>query len=278
MDAGLRIGCSSWTSDAWWGRIYPKEIRPGDRLALYSKVYDTVEVDSSYYRDPGSFLLHRWRTVTPENFVFTLKFPRDLMDIRKPLDTEKIHTFLKNVEALGPKLGALLLQFPPWVRPGKATKYLDSLLEILDPRFRYSIELRSAEWFSGSPWEDLRKRLSDRQVALAWSYLTYVEIPPELTSDFVYLRFIGDHSSIPAETHGEIRQDRTQEMRQWARRLQEVEDRTHARYVYFNNHFQGFAPESVNLFRKELGLPSLRYDLAMGPAPRSEGTLATKGA
>ena len=204
-DPRPRIGCSSWTSDAWWDRVYPKHLKDGDRLAWYAKLWDTVEVDATYYRDPGPFLFRRWASVTPDGFLFALKFPRDLLDPKKRSDQGKIIEFLSNAVLLGPKLGPILLQFPPWVKPGRASGFLEDVLAALDPRLRYAVELRDAGWFSGETFVALQQSLADRRVALAWSYLTYVDVPAAITSDFVYLRFIGDHDTISAETHGEVR-------------------------------------------------------------------------
>jgi uncharacterized protein YecE (DUF72 family) len=89
--------------------------------------------------------------------------------------------------------------------------------------------------------------------------LTYVEVPPERTADFAYLRFIGDHTTVPARVHGEIRLDRTAEIARWARILRESLGELGSAFAFFNNHFQGFAPDSVNLFRRVLGLAPVRY-------------------
>jgi uncharacterized protein YecE (DUF72 family) len=264
----LRVGCSSWTSDSWWGKVYETGIKDGDRLARYASLYDAVEVDSTYYRPPTSFLVRRWASVTPEGFVFTLKFPRDLLDPKRPVDRPQVDAFLKNARLLGPKLGPILLQFPPWVKPGRADAFLRELLGVLDPAIRFSIELRDAAWFRGSNWTALRTELTDRKIALTWSYLTYVEVPAELTADFVYLRFIGDHHTVPDSTHGEIRLDRTPELGRWAARLKGVEETIHDAFVFFNNHFAGFAPESVNQFRQEMGLPRIAYQVSDPPSPR----------
>jgi uncharacterized protein YecE (DUF72 family) len=260
-DPRPRIGCSSWTSDAWWDRVYPKHLKDGDRLAWYAKLWDTVEVDSTYYRDPGPFLFRRWASVTPDGFLFALKFPRDLLDPKKRSDQGKITEFLSNAVLLGPKLGPILLQFPPWVKPGRASGFLEDVLAALDPRLRYAVELRDAGWFSGETFVALQRSLADRRVALAWSYLTYVEVPAAITSDFVYLRFIGDHDTIPAETHGEIRVDHSTEIRTWAGRFRDaLRANAQEGFAFFNNHFEGMAPASVNRFRVELGMEPVRYE------------------
>ncbi len=261
MSPRLSIGCSSWTSEAWWGRVYPVELPPGDRLAAYSRRFDAVEVDASYYRDPGAFLVRRWAQATPPGFVFAMKFPRDLLDPRKGVDREGIAAFESHAKELGPKLGAVVAQFPPWAKPGRTERFLRELLDSLDPGVRYAVELRDAGWFEGETRRALLARLSAHRAALAWSYLTYVDVPAELTSDFVYLRFIGDHTTVPAEEHGTVRVDRGRETSLWATRVRAVFDQVANVFAFFNNHFAGFAPASVNLFRAELGLEPVRFEL-----------------
>lgn len=257
MVAAPRVGCSSWTSDAWWGTVYPSGLKDGDRLAWYAQRWETVEVDSSYYASPSPFVVRRWASVTPASFLFTMKFPRDLLDPKRPVDPEPVARFLATARLLGPKLGPILLQFPPWVKPGRASAFLAEVIAALEPGLRYAVELRDAGWFQGETFEGLCRRLTDARIALAWSYLSYVDVPPAVTSDFVYLRFIGDHTSIPAEEHGAIRADRSGPIRTWAERLKRAE--IEQGFVYFNNHFAGFAPASVNDFRREFGLPAIDY-------------------
>ncbi len=266
-----RIGCSSWTSSSWSGRFYPDGISDGDRLAFYARYFDCVEVDSSYYRSPTPFLVQRWGRVTPPSFRFTLKFPRDLIDPKMPVDPASIGEFVRTAQLLGEKLGAIVLQFAPWFRPPRSSggnlDYLDQVLAALPEGPRYGVELRASGWFQGEPFDHVRSLLRQRGMALVWSYLTYVDVPPELTTDVVYLRFIGDHTTIPEERHGEIRADRSHELRLWGERLQKVRDQVRVAFVFFNNHFAGFAPDSVNHFRQVIGVPEVAL-----PRGTSDGT------
>ena len=138
--------------------------------------------------------MRAWKSKTPDDFRFTLKLTREYVDPKKPIDPQKLREFTETAKLLGDKLGPILLQFSPWVKPGRATYYLTELLDALDPSLRYAVELRDAGWFEPVRLEALCSDLSRRKIALAWSYLTYVDVPPELTTDFVYLRFIGDHT------------------------------------------------------------------------------------
>ncbi|HLM91621.1 MAG TPA: DUF72 domain-containing protein [Thermoplasmata archaeon] len=273
MPAPIRVGCCSWTSDAWRGRIYPNGLADGERLALYARLFDTVEVDSTYYRSPARAMVEGWRRKTPDDFRFTLKFPRDLLDPKSPVDVAGIETFLTSARALREKLGPILLQFPPWFRPGRARPFLSGLLGALDPTLAYAVELRDAGWYQGETWSSLRRELTDRKVALAWSYLTYLDIPPEVTTDFVYLRFIGDHDTVPAEQHGEVRVDRARETALWAGRVRERRDDVQYTFVVFNNHYAGFAPASVNEFRTEVGLEPVDFGRFARGARRLEDSV-----
>lgn len=74
---------------------------------------------------------------------------------------------------------------------------------------------------------------------------------------------------MPAEAHGEVRVDRSAEIRLWGERVRGAEPRRHLAYVYFNNLFQGFAPTSLNAFRKEVGLEPVDYAPGTGVHPQT---------
>jgi len=274
----IRTGTSSWTSEAWWGRIYPESTVPSDRLSLYSRLFDCVEVDATYYTMPSRHMVEGWYARTPAEFLFSVKMFRELLDPKRPLDREKLSGFVQSAQVLHEKLDSVLLQFPPWVKPGRSSAFLWELLTSLPPGPTYAVELRDQGWYHGEIWTRLEKELRDRRIILAWSYLTYLEIPPVLTADEVYLRFIGDHTSIPEESHGTVRVDRGKETKLWAERLRAVSSDLRRAMVFFNNHFAGFAPESVNIFRELVGLPSIPYGrFVSGSRPSSErGTARPK--
>jgi uncharacterized protein YecE (DUF72 family) len=255
----LRIGSSSWTAKSWWGRFYPSDVRNEDRLCYYARIYNTVEVDSSYYRDPGRERILRWASQTSDDFVFSLKVPREFLDPQKSPNPQRWESFHRTVRLLGAKLGPLLLQFPPSFGPARGIRFLESLDPSWDPGIRYALELRNSRWFRGEPWEWLQDCLKTRNISLVWSYLTYMDVPAEVTANFLYLRFIGDHITIPEDQHGEVRVDRREALRLWIERLRSVAAPVSETFVYFNNHFAGFAPASINHFRQLFGLEPVSY-------------------
>jgi uncharacterized protein YecE (DUF72 family) len=107
-------------------------------------------------------------------------------------DPEKeLRYFFYVMSPLRHKILALLLQPPPSLTAKEGLKKLEALIHMLDPDFRYAIEVRHTSWFDN---KDFYKLLSDNRFCLAWSQLDRIQTPRELTSDFIYLRFIGDRS------------------------------------------------------------------------------------
>jgi uncharacterized protein YecE (DUF72 family) len=246
----LHIGCSGWSYDAWLGHFYPANIDQKDFLKYYSHVFDTVEIDSSFYWPPNLFMTKRWSSMTPDNFRFTAKFPRSITHEKRLADPERqLRYFLDVMRPLRTKLLALLLQLPPSLTAKEGSKKLEALVHMLDSDFRYAIEVRHKSWFDRSVY----KLLSDNNICLAWSQLDTIQTPPELTSNFIYLRFIGDRS-IDEKDFGRVQKDRLKELRLWSDSIHQVEDKAKYAVVAANNHHAGFGPATANSFRKMVGL------------------------
>lgn len=262
MSGEVRVGCSSWTSEAWSGRLYPLGLPPVERLAYYARFFDTVEVDATYYAIPARSMVRGWARRTPESFRFALKLPRELMERDHPLDEGKVESFLGAAAELGPKLAGVVAQFPPSFRPpksgeGGAVEQLTRLVDRLGSKVPLSVELRDGGWFQEARAKELYALLGDRGVALAWSALTFLDVPPVQTTNRIYLRFIGDHTTISESELGETRVDRSETARRWATAVRERLDEIHDALVFFNNHFEGYAPESANRFLGLLGRPPI---------------------
>jgi len=258
----LRVGCSSWTSDAWNGRLYPPGLPPGQRLPYYARFFDTVEVDATYYAIPARAMVRGWAHRTPDSFQFALKLSRELMEQGKPLDEGKVEAFLAAAAELGPKLSGVVAQFPPSFRPPRegnegAAGQLERLLTRLAPHVPLAVELRDKGWFQADRASWLAARFSEHRTALAWSSLTFLEVPDLLTTDRIYLRFIGDHTTIPESSLGETRVDRTAELQKWADSVQRRLDEVDRALVFFNNHFMGYAPASADSFLRLMGRPGV---------------------
>ena len=130
----------------------------------------------------------------------------------------------------------------------------------LDKRFRYAVEVRHRSWF-----QDLAYNfLANNNMCLVWSRLADIKTPPIVTSDFVYVRLIGDRS-IQEKDFGTVQIDRIKEMKKVARNFRKDSEGYNLSRVRFsiiaaNNHYAGFGPGTVNNFRQLLGLEEVKWD------------------
>jgi uncharacterized protein YecE (DUF72 family) len=199
----------------------------------------------------------RWGSITPYHFRYTAKFPRSITPEKRLATADdadskaekELHYFFDVTRPLNTKLLALLLELPPSLTAKEGLKKLEVLIQMLDPDFRYAIEFMHKSWFDKS----IYKLLSDNDICLAWSQLDTIQTPPELTSDFIYLRLIGDRS-IDERDFGKIQKDRTNELKMWSESLDKVKGKAKLAIVAANNHYAGFGPATANSFRKMVGL------------------------
>ncbi len=139
------IGCSGWSYDGWLGHFYPSSLEKNKFLEYYGRVFDFVEIDSSFYNTPNLFVAKRWAKVTPDNFRFTAKMPRSIThEKRLGSESEKdLRYFFQMLQPLKNKILALLIQLPPSLTAKEGIKKLESLIHMLDPNFRHAIEVTS---------------------------------------------------------------------------------------------------------------------------------------
>ncbi len=250
----LRIGCSGWSYKDWQGAFYPRDLPAKDYLKFYSGVFDCVEIDSSFYRVPSAFMVSQWKNNTPPGFLFSPKLPKKITHDNKLEDSESTLVYFDSVlSKLGPKLGPIAIQLPPSIKLDTHLTVMKEFLSSLSPDFKHAIEFRHKSWFTPEVYRLLRKS----NVAMVWSLNQYLETPPEVTADFVYLRMVGDRELTEFTA---VQKDRSKEMSRWAAVVKEKADDFESGYVFFNNHFAGFSPESANEFRRLLGLMELKWE------------------
>jgi uncharacterized protein YecE (DUF72 family) len=237
------------------GPFYPKGLPQTEWLKHYASIFDFVEVDSTFYNIPSPFRVKKWAVNTPPHFRFTAKMSRVITHDKALFDClRELEMFYSAMAPLKAKTMALLIQLPPSIGFKSGFKVLQNFVGTLDKRYRYALEVRQNTWFN----DDLYKFLKKEDICLAWSVRDEVSTPPVVTTDFVYLRFIGDRS-IQDHEFGKIQKDRTQEMEQWAAELNKAIDGLSFGIVAQNNHYAGFGPGSVNIFRRILGMQELQF-------------------
>jgi len=206
-------------------------------------------------------MVKNWYKRTPENFRFTAKFPKVITHDKRlsDFDENQLSYFFDSISKLKEKLLALLIQLPPSIDVVEGLDALRNILPYLDKGFRYAVEVRHRSWF-----QDLAYNFFARNnMCLVWSQLADIRTPPIVTSDFVYVRLIGDRS-IQEKDFGRIQIDRIKEMKKLARNFKGDSNEgnlSKVRYsiVAANNHYAGFGPGTVNLFRQLLGLEEVKW-------------------
>lgn len=257
----LRLGTSSWSCEDWVGTFYPPCTPQSDFLGAYAQHFDTVEVDSTYYRIPSESMVRNWRDRTPPGFTFAAKFPQVIIHERVLQNCRaELADFLRTMSLLEDRLGPLLLQFPyfnqkVFARPEDFLARLAPFLEELPDGFQYALEVRNKYWVNPRLLDVLRKK------RMALALIDHPWMPPIsqlvtkldlVTADFVYVRWLGDRKGIEEKTqHWDgIIIDREAEMRIWIEVIRQILKRRIQVMGYFNNHYAGFGPGSIELFGK----------------------------
>lgn len=248
----VRVGTSGWGYDDWRGGFYSRSTEPRDYLKSYARVFDAVEVNSSFYGSSSRERFAQWADVTPAGFVFAVKVPDTITHDARLRDVAPlVAQFLADVEPLAArgKLGPLLAQLPPSLkRTPESARDLAAFLALVPRAIDVSVEFRHASWWTPETFA----ALAARNAALTWSVNDYVAVPEVMTADWAYVRFIGNHQDI--QKFDRIQADRSADVRAFKSRFHRVTT-ARAVYVFINNHFMGFAPATAQMVQRELGLP-----------------------
>jgi len=254
----LNIGCSGWSYEGWKGNFYPKKMGNKDYLSYYSRFFKFVEVDSTYYHIPSRSTVRGWRDKTPDDFKFSFKFPKVVTHEKKLEEVAKpLSILFYSLEPLIDKTLTLLIQLPPFLSEKKGFNPLQEMIRHLDKRYKYSLEVRHSSWFN----DDVYSFLRENNISLVWSVRDKLQSPSIVTSDQVYVRFIGDRS-ISETDFGKVVKDRRKEMLEYVKQVRDTQDKNSNIYdvlIAFNNHFAGFGPQSVNDFLKLMNMSEVNW-------------------
>lgn len=252
----IRIGTQGWNYDAWVGPFYPDETRPADFLRVYSRAFDTVEVDSTFYALPPVSTLRDWASRVPDEFQFSLKLPQEITHENRLRNVAlALEQFFDRVRELGPRLGPVLAQLGPDLSPSELPA-LATFLPLLPRDVRVAVEFRHRGWIH----EGVLALLAEHNVALALTdgrwipRKTMLSLAERPTADFTYIRWMGPDREIV--DYSRVQVDRSREIEAWATILRAIQAKVEV-YGYFNNHFAGHAPASVRVLQERLGIPTV---------------------
>ena len=243
----VRIGCSGWSYAHWRGVVYPDGLPQRRWLEHYATLFDTVEVNASFYRLLRPRTVAAWLEATPPGFLFSVKASRYLTHVRRLRDLGRgVERFYASIEPLlsSPKLGPILWQLPETFH--RDDERLAEALERLPPG-RHAFEFRHASWFVPPVYALLREHGAALVIG------DHPERPfqaHELTADWAYIRF--HHGS-----RGRRGNYSERELADWARRLAAWRRRADV-FAYFNNDWEGFAVRNAVALSRALSRPRPR--------------------
>jgi len=236
----VNIGCSGFMYNHWLRTFYPEEIPKRRWFEYYSGIFDTVELNVTFYRLPKAETFQKWYDITPKTFSFSLKGSRFITHIKRlnePRDALK--RFFDAVMNLKEKLSVILWQLPLGMKyePGRFSDFI-SLLE--NYRVRNAFEFRHESWINGDTIDALKKS------GYALCMTDWPEFNKEhpLTADFVYMRRHGYGGSYNTCYSREDLKKDARKIRDYLKKGTDV-------YIYFNNDANGYAPKNA-LELKEL--------------------------
>jgi uncharacterized protein YecE (DUF72 family) len=153
----VHVGTSGYSYKEWKGTFYPEDLPASKMLSFYASHFGTVEINNTFYRMPDARMLEKWAGDVPEPFVFVLKAPQRITHQKRLADCgDDIRHFFEVASVLGPKLGPVLFQLPPFAK--KDIGRLREFLRILPPEQRFAFEFRHESWFDDETYDALRQK------------------------------------------------------------------------------------------------------------------------
>jgi uncharacterized protein YecE (DUF72 family) len=239
----VRVGCSGWNYPDGRERVYPRGVPPRRWLARYATMFDTVEVNSTFYRLASRNAVAEWAAQTPDDFVFALKASRYLTHMKRLTDLDRgIARYYERIAPLvgTPKLGPIVWQLPQNFH--RDDERLAAALAALPPG-RHCFEFRHPSWFASDVYAILRQHhaalvIGDHPQRPFQSH--------EMTADWTLVRF---HYG----RHGRRGNYSRRELETWLRRIRQWRRRVEV-FAYFNNDWEAFAVRNGLWLARALGV------------------------
>lgn len=254
------IGTSGWVYPHWQGIFYPKDLPEKNWLSFYSRIFKSVEINSSFYHSMSKKVYEGWREKTPDDFVFAVKGSRFITHVKKLKDCHQpLKKFLDETSGLGQKRGVILFQLPPRLKADikRLEAFLVSCLQLTvdgnkksansQPSAvnRFAFEFRDESWLKDPVLAILNKYNAALCIQDSPSWPSCEAV----TADFVYLRFHGGRLLYTSSYS-------QKELKSWALKIRQWLNQGLDVFAYFNNDAMGYAIENAQAITK-----SLRLDL-----------------
>jgi uncharacterized protein YecE (DUF72 family) len=227
----LFVGTSGYSYKEWKGTFYPDDLPAAKMLAFYAGHFSTVEINNSFYRMPDAKTMTKWASEVPDGFTFVLKAPQRITHQKKLVDCGgDIHYLFETAEVMGPKLGPVLFQLPPFQR--KDAERLREFIKILPKQQPVAFEFRHESWVD----DEVMSILRDRDAAMCLSDTDEVTDPDKLV--------------VPTASWGYMRLRRTEytdaDLEAWRRRIDATQ--WQRAFIFFKHEDEGKGPAFAKRF------------------------------
>ena len=236
------VGCSGWQYKDWRGIVYPEKLPQRAWFEYYTTLFDTVEINNTFYRLPPPETVEGWAHQAPAGFTYALKLGQFGSHRKKLRDAQTwLPNHLDRAARLGPTLGPTLVQLPPrWKRN---VERLVEFFSVAPDTMRWAVELRDPSW----QHDDVYAVLAAHNVALCHHDLLPAH-PLVRTADWTYDRFHGPNA-MKKPYHGSYPEERLAAL---ADRMAATLDAGQDVYAYFNNDWHGHAVADASWLRARL--------------------------
>lgn len=235
--------------------FYPHGTRAAGMLEAYARVFETVEVDSTFYAVPSIQTVDGWNRRTPRRFSFSLKLPQEITHqyaLRRG-SAEILAEFCDRVRLLDEKLAVVLIQMPPqFDATPENERALREFLPGLPHDIRFSIEFRSRDWTT----EGTLDLLSNYNISLALVEGRWIprdalwRLAEKATAPFAYIRWMGERDLTRFDI---VERPQNVNLHGWHELIAALDERVVDIYAYFSNYYEGHAPASANKLKRMLG-------------------------
>jgi uncharacterized protein YecE (DUF72 family) len=237
----VRIGTSGWVYPHWRGIFYPQEVKQKDWFGYFSRHFDTVEINNSFYRLPTPAVFEAWHRQAPTGFIYSVKASRFLTHVKKLIDPEQpLLSFFEGAVNLKETLGPILYQLPPGWSPD--IPRFRHFLEVLPQGRSHVIEFRDVRWLTDEVFTLMERRGVSHCIHDRYG----LNIPHRITAPPVYVRLHGDPAPGGDYTDNALED--------WASRIRAWHDQSLNVFLYFNNDAEGYAVKNANSLKRLLGL------------------------
>ena len=239
MKSRIYIGCSGFSNRDWKGFFFPEELPPKEQLNFYATQFNTVEINSTFYRRPRPQTLQNWYERTGEDFKFFIKIPKTITHIKRLKDTAAETTdFCNHIHnGIKEKLAGFLFQMPPSFHYSE--EHLEQLIKTVDFRFLNVVEFRHKSWWTEEIFETLKKK------NIVFSGVSF---PKDIPDDFI----INNSKSVYYRLHGVPvlfkSEYSVEELEKLAKEIRKAKQDV---FVFFNNTW-GIAALKNALYLKKL--------------------------